>query len=267
VALNSVANWRILQDTQANALFVQPAAGDSGGALGAALYQYHAVLGHPRKFVMEHAAWGMEYSPAEIETFLRSSGIPYARIEDENVLLDRVVATLEQGKVVGWFQGRSEWGPRALGHRSILADPRRADMKDVVNASIKFREPFRPFAPSILVDHASEFFELSEPARHYPARFMLFVVDVKDGKRNLIPAVTHVDGTGRLHAVHEQTSPLYYRLIQRFGDATGVPVVLNTSFNLKGEPIVNSPREAFSTFSKSGMEVLVLGHCLVEKPS
>jgi carbamoyltransferase len=223
------------------------------------------VLGKPRKFVMTHAFWGEEYGPGEIEEFLTGAGIRYVRIEDEQKLLERTVEHLQDGKVVGWFQGRFEWGPRALGHRSILADPRRPEMKDLVNVKIKFREPFRPFAPSVLVERAPEFFELPEPARHYPARFMLYVVNVKEGKRGAIPAITHVDGTGRLQTVHKDSAPMYYRLIATFGDATGIPLVLNTSFNLKGEPIVNTPREAFNTFRKSGMDVLVLGNCMIEK--
>ena len=265
VALNSVANGRILRETPFEEIYVQPSAGDGGGAMGAALWAYHMVLGKPRKFVLEHAYWGHEYSPASIEAFLRGENIRYRTIEDDERLLDQVVEQLAAGKVVGWFQGRFEWGPRALGNRSILADPRRADMKDIVNTKIKFREPFRPFAPSVLEEKTDEFFVLDQPARHYPARFMLYVVDVKDKQRDVIPAITHVDGTGRLQTVSKKTNPRYYSLIERFGDATGVPLVLNTSFNLKGEPIVNTPEEAFSTFSRCGMDTLVLDHCIIEK--
>lgn len=265
VALNSVANGRILRETPFERIYVQPSAGDGGGALGAALYGYHVVLGKPRKFVMEHAYWGQEHSRGSIETFLTGHGIVYTRIEDDDKLLDRVVDRIQEGKVIGWFQGCFEWGPRALGNRSILADPRRAEMKDIVNTKIKFREPYRPFAPSVLVERAAEFFDLMDPAVHHPARFMLYVVNVKDGKRNCIPATTHVDGTARLQTVDPVTAPRYHRLIGRFGDATGIPVLLNTSFNLKGEPIVNTPSEAYSTFRKSGMDALVLEHCLVEK--
>jgi len=172
---------------------------------------------------------------------------------------------LQAGRVVGWLQGRFEWGPRALGNRSILADPRRSDMKDIVNTKIKFREPYRPFAPSVLVERASEFFDLPDPSRHYPARFMLYVTDVNDNKRDCVPAVTHVDGTGRLQAVHRHVAPRFYKLIQRFGEATGVPVILNTSFNLKGEPIVNTPQEAYRTFRISEMDTLVLDRYIIEK--
>jgi carbamoyltransferase len=265
VALNSVANGRIARETGFRELYVQPAAGDGGGALGAALYGYHMVLGQPRKFVMEHASWGEEHGADAIAGFLTEQGIPFQRFEDERRLLEQVVDRLLQGKVVGWLQGRFEWGPRALGHRSILADPRRADMKDVVNTRIKFREPFRPFAPSVLAERADEYFELGGTGSHYPARFMLSVADVRREKRDVIPAVTHVDGTGRLQTVRPDVNGRYYRLIDAFGRATGVPVLLNTSFNLKGEPIVNRPEEALRTFHLSGMDSLVLEDCVIDK--
>jgi len=265
VALNSVANGRILRESGFDELYVQPAAGDGGGALGAALYGYHAVLGRPRAFTMEHASWGEEHGPEVTERFLRESGLAYERFEDEGKLIAHVVDRLQEGKVVGWSQGRFEWGPRALGHRSILADPRRAEMKDLVNVKIKFREPFRPFAPSVLAERAERYFDLPGAARHYPARFMLYVVPVREEARSLLPAITHVDGTGRLQTVRRDTNPRYYRLIEAFGEATGVPVLLNTSFNLKGEPIVNTPAEAFNTFDHSGMDVLVLGDYVLTK--
>jgi carbamoyltransferase len=265
VALNSRANGRILRETPFEEIYIHPSAGDGGGAIGAALFAYHMVLGRPRKFILEHAYWGEEHRPHEIEQFLKENAISYQRFDDDEKLLKRTVDRLQEGKVIGWFQGRFEWGPRALGNRSILADPRRPDMKDIVNSKIKFREPYRPFAPSVLVDRTSEFFDLPEPARHYPARFMLYVVNVKEKQRDVIPAITHVDGTARLQTVDRATAPRYYRLIERFGEATGVPVILNTSFNLKGEPIVNTPREAFRTFSISEMDLLVLDQFLVEK--
>jgi len=265
VALNSVANGKILRETPFEEIYVQPAAGDGGGAIGAALYAYHVVLGKPRGFVMGHAYWGEEHGASEIEKFLKEEGIRYQRLEDEEKLIERIVDDLQSGKVIGWVQGRFEWGPRALGNRSILADPRRTDMKETVNVKIKFREPFRPFAPSVLAERAEEYFTFPEASRHYPARFMLYVEEVKEEKRETIPAVTHKDGTGRLQTVHKEMSPRYYRLIETFGAATGVPILLNTSFNLKGEPIVNTPREAFRTFSQSGMDILVLGDYIVEK--
>lgn len=265
VALNSVANRKILSDTPFDDIYIQPAAGDGGGAVGAALYGYHALLGQPRKFVMEHAYWGEEHSAQDTEQFLTENNIPYERIEDDRKLIERVVDGLTRGKVIGWHQGRFEWGPRALGNRSIIADPRRADMKDIVNVKIKFREPFRPFAPSVLVERAGDYFALDNPEKHYPARFMLYVTDVRENKRDVLPAITHVDGTGRLQTVTKELNPKYYSLIEAFGEATGVPVVLNTSFNLKGEPIVNTPGEAFNSFSKSGMDLLVLGNYIVDK--
>ncbi|MCI0412653.1 carbamoyltransferase [bacterium] len=265
VALNSVANGKILRETPFEEIYVHPAAGDSGGAIGAAMYMYHSVLGKPRSFVMDHAYWGQQHSAGDIESFLKSENIPYERIEKDEKLLDRVADNLHQGKVIGWYQGRFEWGPRALGNRSILADPRRNDMKDIVNVKIKFREPFRPFAPSVLAEKASEYFDLDNAASHYPARFMLYVVDVRPDKQEILPAITHVDGTGRLQTVKKEFNPRYYSLIEKFGEATGVPVILNTSFNLKGEPIVNTPREAYSTFSRSGMDTLVLENYIIEK--
>jgi len=264
VGLNSVANGKILKESGFEELYVHPAAGDSGGAVGAALYAYHSLLGKPRGFVMEHAFWGRAYTETEVRSFLDGEGIAYERL-DRDRMLDRTVEALLDGAVVGWFHERFEWGPRALGHRSILADPRRADMKDIVNTKIKFREPYRPFAPSVLNEHVHTYFDAPGVERQYPARFMLLVVDVKPSKRDVIPAVTHVDGTGRLQTVVREGNATYYDLIQRFGDATGVPMVLNTSFNLRGEPIVNTPREAYSTFMRSGMDMLVLGDCVLRK--
>jgi carbamoyltransferase len=265
VGLNSVANARILKETPFEELFVQPAAGDGGGALGAALWASNALFGKPRNFTMQHAYWGRSNSDAEIGDFLARNSIPFRHFDDEDQLLDHVVERLMQGKVVGWSQGRFEWGPRALGSRSILADPRNPEMKDIVNAKIKFREPYRPFAPSVLAECAEKYFDLYQAQRHHPARYMLYVVPVKESARSVLPAITHVDGTGRLQTVFRDQSPRYYRLIERFGQATGVPVVLNTSFNLKGEPIVNTPGDAFSTFSKSEMDNLILENFVVEK--
>jgi carbamoyltransferase len=265
VGLNSVANSHILHDTDFDEIFVQPAAGDGGGALGAALWAYHSLLGNPRTYCMEHAYWGQEYSPSQISTFLQGNNIPHRRIGDSNELLDTVAAQLTGGKVVGWFQGRSEWGPRALGNRSILADPRNRHMKDIVNSKIKFREPYRPFAPSVLAERAERYFELPQATVHYPARYMQYVAPTKQSKRETLPAVTHIDGTARVQTVLREHNPRYYALIERFGDATGVPAVLNTSFNLKGEPIVNTLADAVSTFRRSGMDCLVLGDFLVKK--
>ncbi|MFH1559947.1 MAG: carbamoyltransferase [Chloroflexota bacterium] len=265
VALNSVANGRILRETPFEEIYIQPASGDGGGALGAALYAYHMLLNKPRSFVMEHAYWGQEYDPSEIRTVLDAQGASYVELSNDDEVIEKTVDLLQNHKVVGWFQGGFEYGPRALGNRSILADPRQEDMKDLVNRKIKFREPFRPFAPSVVAERTEEFFALPNALRHYPARFMLLVVDVKNDKRDAVPAITHVDGTARPQAVFKKTNERYYRLIQEFGEATGVPVVLNTSFNLKGEPIVNTPADALSTFMRSGMDALVLDRFLVTK--
>jgi carbamoyltransferase len=261
VALNCVANFKVLQATPFEEIFVQPAAGDAGGALGAALYAHHVLLGHPRRFVMDHAYWGKTYGEAEIADALREGGWAFTRLDDD-AALDAVVEALQRGEVIGWYHGPFEWGPRALGARSILADPRRGDMKDIVNIKIKFREAFRPFAPSVLAEKAGEWFGLGDAAKHYPTRFMLYVAPVRSDR---VPAITHADGTARPQAVHRELSPRYARLIERFEEATGVPMVLNTSFNLKGEPIVSSPADALHTFAKSGMDVLALENFLVRK--
>jgi carbamoyltransferase len=265
VGLNSVANHRILRETLFEELFVQPSAGDGGGALGAALWADNMLLGNPRRFRMDHAYWGKSYEPSEIREFLDQNRIPYQHIENDDRLMDQVVDHLQGGKVVGWFQERFEWGPRALGNRSILADARNPKMKDIVNTKIKFREPYRPFAPSVLAECAETYFDLPHAVHHYPARYMLYVVPVRTCKQSLLPAITHVDGTGRLQTVFRDANPRYYQLIERFAQATGMPALLNTSFNLKGEPIVNTPANAFSTFSKSEMDTLVLGNFIVQK--
>jgi carbamoyltransferase len=265
VALNSVANTRILNESGFEHMYVQPAAGDGGGALGAALWAYNTLLGKPRNFQMDHAYWGRANSDSEIGDFLVKNNIKHTRYDDEDKLLDAVVTQLTSAKVIGWAQGRFEWGPRALGSRSILADPRNPDMKDIVNTKIKFREPYRPFAPSVLAESAEKYFDLPHAMTHSPARYMLFVVPVKESQKATLPAITHVDGTGRLQTVFKDQSPRYYKMIEKFGQATGVPVVMNTSFNLKGEPIVNTPENAHNTFSKSEMDALVLENFIIEK--
>jgi len=265
VALNSVANGRILRETAFEDLFIQPAAGDSGGAVGAALYTWHVLLGKPRKFVMEHAYLGQEYDAQGIADFLVQNDVPHDTYEDDEKLLARLVEDLIAGKVIGWFQGRFEWGPRALGNRSILADPRRAEMKRIVNAKIKFREPFRPFAPVMPEEKASRVFDgLPDPARQYPARYMLLVLPWKGEAGNLVPAVNHA-GTGRVQTLRAEWNPRYFRLVELFGQATGVPILMNTSFNLRGEPMVASPADAWNTFTKSGLDVMVMGNHMVRK--
>jgi carbamoyltransferase len=265
VALNSVANGRILREAGVTDLFIQPAAGDSGAALGAALFAHHQVLGHPRGFVMEHAAWGQQHGMDAVRAAAAASGFRIEACADENGMLDRAAELIAGGQVLGWQQGRFEWGPRALGHRSILADPRRADMKDVVNVKIKFREPYRPFAPSVVAERADEYFDCQGADRQYPSRFMLLVEPVRPAAQTVLPATTHVDHSARLQTVHQSASPLYHALITRVGRATGVPVVMNTSFNLRGEPIVNTPAEAISTFARSGLDALVMGTIILHK--
>ena len=265
VTLNSVANGRIIKETPFENVYIQPAAGDAGGALGAALYAYHVLLGQPRRFVMEHAYWGAEYSVDDMKSSIQASGFRHEYIEEDEKLLDRVVERLIQGKVVSWYRGRFEWGPRALGHRSILADPRSAEMKEVVNTKIKFREPFRPFAPVVLEERAAEYFDFPAPERYYPARFMLLVTPIPEDKRDKIQAVCHVGGTGRLQTIRREWNAAYYRVVEKFGEATGVPVLLNTSYNLRGEPIVNTPANALNTFAKSDIDALVMGQYLVSK--
>jgi carbamoyltransferase len=266
VALNTKANYRILSETPFDEVYIQPAAGDDGGALGAALWAWHIVLGKPRRWVMPHAYWGQAWSNAETRAFLDSQGIRYEAFEDqEDKLIERVVDGLTHKKVIGFYQGRFEWGPRALGNRSILADPRSAEMKEVVNTKIKFREPFRPFAPVILRDRAAEYFDYPGVDQHEAPRYMLMVSPIKADKQDQIQAVCH-EGTGRLQSIERETNPRYYDVIKGFGDATGVPVVLNTSFNLRGEPIVTSPADAFNTYSNSHIDMLVLNSFLIQKP-
>jgi len=266
VALNSVANGRILRESPFEEVWIQPAAGDSGGALGAALYVHHVLLGQPRTFVQEHSFWGQGYTPDEIKATLERKGISYQRVDDHEKLSQMMVEDLLAGKVTALFQGRFEWGPRALGNRSILADPRRDEMKEIVNTKIKFREPFRPFAPVILEERAEEYYAgLSDARRHYPIRYMLMVFPVHEDKQASIPAVTHQGGTGRLQTIRREWNPLYYRVVERFAQETGVPVLLNTSFNLRGEPIVNTPENALNTFGKSELDTLYMDGFVVRK--
>ena len=263
VAFNCVANGRIFERTPFTDVYIQPAAGDAGLAIGAAYYVYHQILGQPRRFVMDHAYWGPKFTPEQIREAVEKSpilnaGCSIANLPEEELV--RITAKhIADGKVLGWFQGRQEWGPRALGNRSILVDPRRAEMKDVLNARIKHREPFRPFAPSILEECTAEYFDCS-----YPSPFMSLAYSVRPEKRATIPAPTHVDGTGRLQTVSRQTNPLYWALIKEFQKLTGVPVLLNTSFN-ENEPIVLRPEEAINCFLRTKMDVLVLGNYVIEK--
>jgi len=264
VALNTKANYRLLTETPFEEIYIQPAAGDDGGALGAALWAYHCVLGQPRNWVMPHAYWGKEYTDEEYKSYLDAQGISYTHHTSEDDLLDTLTEALTEQKVIGWMQGRAEWGPRALGNRSILADPRHAEMKEIVNTKIKYREPFRPFAPVILSERAADYVRYPGVSDQHAPRYMLMVAPLREDKQEEIPAVNH-EGTARLQVIERETNPLYYGLIERFGQATGVPVLLNTSFNLRGEPIVNSPQNAFRTFRNSDIDILVLGTYIVHK--
>jgi carbamoyltransferase len=265
-AMNSVANGKILQATGFRDVYVQSAAGDAGGAIGAAFTVWNQELGQPRHFEMQHAYWGPEFSSDEIAALLKrrcgdleAQSCSITKVSDESELCRHTARAISEGKVIGWFQGRMEWGPRALGNRSILGDPRRADMKDILNLKIKRRESFRPFAPSILRERVKDWFETD-----YDVPFMLQVFQILEPRRREIPAVTHVNGSGRLQTVTEAQNARYYRLIKTFGDMTGVPILLNTSFN-ENEPVVCHPEEALNCFLRTKMDLLVLGDHLVER--
>jgi carbamoyltransferase len=258
VALNGVFNGQIRKRTPFKRMYVQPAANDAGTALGAASYVWHQVLGRPRGYVMTNAYAGPQFTSAEIEHDLKRAQVNY-RMLDEESMASSAAREIAEGNVVGWFQHRMEWGPRALGARSILADPRRAEMKDVLNARIKQREPFRPFAPSMLESAVDDYLEGAQPDP-----FMVTVYPVRAHKKGEIPAVTHVDGTARLQSVTEQEAPHYARVINAFHNETGVPVVLNTSFN-ENEPIVCSPADAIDCFQRTRMDVLAIGNYLVTR--
>ncbi|MER3453244.1 MAG: carbamoyltransferase, partial [Acidimicrobiia bacterium] len=258
VALNCVVNGRIRTDTPFRELFIQPAAGDGGTSIGAAFHVWHQVLGRPRSEVMEHAYLGPEFSETEAKEALTAAGVVWKAVPGPE-LSDLVAGMLAEGRIVGWFQGRMEFGPRALGNRSILADPRRPEMKDVLNARVKHREPFRPFAPSVLEHRTGEWFDQS-----YPSPFMLLTYGVLPHRRHLIPAPTHVDGTGRLQTVRRDQNPRFFDLLMAFERRTGVPVVLNTSFN-DNEPICCAPAEAVDCFRRTHMDVLVIGNLVAEK--
>jgi carbamoyltransferase len=257
VALNCVANGRCFFRSPFRDLYIQPAAGDNGAALGAALYVLHRLERFPRQFVMRHDRLGPSSSDEEIARELRLSGVPAERPRD---VARAGAQLLAQGFILGWYQGRAEFGPRALGARSILADPRRRDMKDTLNARVKFREYFRPFAPSVLAERVGDFFT---PA--YPSPFMLLCHDVRPDRIESVPAITHVDGTARIHTVERDLDPLYYGLIEEFGRLTGIPMVLDTSFNIRGEPIVNSVKQALQCFLTTDMDFLLLGGFLLWK--
>lgn len=263
VAFNCAANGKILPRTPFESVYIQPAAGDAGLAVGAAFYVWNQILGRPRSFQMNHAYWGPEFSDTDIRRALEKAQTQDGRFQttemSEAELVKFTAKKIAEGNVVGWFQGRMEWGPRALGNRSIVVDPRRAEMKDLLNSRIKHREGFRPFAPSILAERVGDYFEET-----HPSPFMQMTYKVKQEKRAEIPAPTHVDGTGRLQTVAAVENPLYWKLIKEFEKLTGVPVLLNTSFN-DNEPVVCRPEEAVNCFLRTKMDVLAIGKYVVEK--
>lgn len=265
-AMNSVANGKVFERSPFRELWVQSAAGDAGGAIGAAYHVWHQELGRPRGFEMTHAYLGPGFTEAEIGVLLErkrseieAAGCVVDEVKDEDALCTRTAKRVAEGAVVGWFQGRMEWGPRALGNRSIVCDPRRPDMKQVLNDKIKRRESFRPFAPSIVREAVADWFETD-----YDVPFMLQVYQIRPERRTLVPAVTHVNGSGRLQTVKREQNPRYYGLIRAFEGLTGVPLVLNTSFN-ENEPVVCRPEEALDCFLRTKMDVLVLGDRIVER--
>jgi carbamoyltransferase len=257
-ALNSVANGKLFRETPFRRTWIQPAAGDEGLAIGAALHVWHSVLKQPRRYVMKNSYLGPEFSDAKIEAELKSARLSYRKLERQP-LLDAVADQVAAGNVMGWFQGRMEWGPRALGNRSIVAHPGRSDMKDILNARIKHREWFRPFAPSIMAEYQNEYFEYD-----HPSPFMLHVYKIRPEKRQELCAVNHVDDTGRLQTVRREENPMYYDLIDSFRRKTGIPVILNTSFN-ENEPVVCAPAEAIDCFKRTRMDGLAIGSFLALK--
>ena len=258
VALNCVANGRIIRETPFKNIYIQPAAGDAGGAVGAAAYIYNSILGKPRTYVMKDAFLGPEYSNDDIKRYLKENDIEYKE-HSYGDLVRLTAYLLNDQYTIGWFQGRMEFGPRALGARSILADPRNPDAKNIVNSKIKFREEFRPFAPTVLAEKTSEYFDLDSESP-----FMLLVAQVRPDKRDM-PSVTHVDGSARVQTIKREDIPIYYDLINEFYKISGCPVVLNTSFNLRGEPLVMTPHDAYLCFMRSGLDYLVMGNCILAK--
>lgn len=259
VFLNCVANSKIIDSCNIQNVFIQPAAGDSGGAIGSALYAYYAFNQQNQHNEMKSAYLGKSYNLTEIETIIKNTGLSYKKLSTE-ALVSYIAQKISEGQIIGWFQGKAEIGPRALGNRSILADPRNPQMQDILNTKIKHRETFRPYAPAILEEKANDYFELSGKT----SPFMLLAPKVRTEKRALIPAVTHVDNTARVQTVSEKDNDLFYKLIKSFEEITGIPIVINTSFNVRGEPIVNTPQEAINCFCKTQLDILVIDNCILE---
>jgi carbamoyltransferase len=257
VSLNSVMNGRIVRETPFKDVYVMPAAGDNGTSIGAAYYLYNGLQKNPRVFVHDNPYIGTQYSNEEIKQAIDGAKLKAEFVEDAS---EKAASLLEKGKIIGWFQGAMEIGPRALGNRSILANPSYPDMKRKINAEVKHREAYRPFAPSALVESYKDYFDLE-----VEAPFMLKVCNVLKDKQQILPSITHVDGTARLQTVNKETNPLYHSLIYKLGEKTGIPVVLNTSFNIQGEPVVESPKDALRCFYSTGLDALVIGNYILEK--
>jgi len=266
VALNSVYNGKILKNTLFKNVWIQPDAGDGGTSMGAALYVYNSLLRYDRKFVLGNIYLGPLFSTRMVEQFLDKNNIQYYRFKDENGLVDKTAKLIYENNIVGWFQGRMEWGPRALGARSILANPLNPEMQNILNKKVKHREEFRPFAPAVLYEEAPKYFEVDNPL---PAitDFMLMVYPAKKEWTGKIPSVVHVDGSARLQTVREKWNPLYYQTIKKFGRLSGVPIIINTSFNVRGEPIVCSPLDAYKCMMGTKIDYLVMDKFLISRKS
>lgn len=264
VALNSLANGKILTKTPFKKIFIQPESGDGGTALGAATYVYHQVDKNSVREHMTHSYYGPQYSDAEVKHYLDKNKIVYQNFETDDILIENISELLINKNIIGWFQGKMEWGPRALGNRSILASPCFDDMKDILNAKVKHREMFRPFAPVVCVDDAQKYFDCDFPIPE-PTDFMLMVYPIKKEFYSKIPAVTHVDGSGRLQTIRKKQNPLYYDLIKAFGKKSGIPILINTSFNIRGEPIVCNPHDAYKCIMGTGIDYLVIGRYMIKR--
>lgn len=264
VALNSVANGQIISKTPFKNVYIQPAAGDGGTSLGAALFAYHGIKKYPRKYIQKHSFFGPDFSNKEIEYFLKKNSIKFEKYSSKKLLLNRVANLIWKNNVIGWFQGKMEWGPRALGARSILANPSNQKMKEILNLKVKHREIFRPFAPSVCIEDANKYFMMDKPIQ-LPTDFMLMVYPVRNNYKKKLSAVTHVDGTARPQTVRRSTNPLFYDLIRTFEKFSAVPILINTSFNIRGEPIVCTPYDAYRCMMGTEIDYLVMDNYLIAR--
>jgi len=263
-ALNSVANGKILRNSPFKKIYIQPSAGDGGTSMGAALYAYNVILNKPKRFILKDSYFGPSFSDEQIKYFLDKNKITYTKFRDDKELISTIAKLIRNNNVIGWFRGRMEWGPRALGSRSILSDPTNPKMQDILNLKVKHREKFRPFAPVICEDDAEEYFECDSPVP-VPTDFMLMVYPIVNSKRSKIPAVTHVDGSGRLQTIRRKDNPVYYDLIKEFGSISKVPILINTSFNIRGEPIVCTPLNAYRCMMGTGIDCIVMNKFLIKR--